>query len=109
MDNQLHRPNGSLYRIDPGGTVRRIFKGVIVSNGITFSPDGKTLYFTDTRRYCTWRFDLDADDGTITNQQVFADYSSSGDRPDGACIDVTARCGQRSSPVAVSSGIAPTA
>jgi sugar lactone lactonase YvrE len=88
MDNRLHRPNGSLYRVDPDGSATRVLDGVIVSNGITFSPDGKTLYFTDTRRYCSWRFDLDLDDGTITNRQVFADYSSSGERPDGACVDV---------------------
>ncbi len=88
MDNQLHRPNGSLYRVDSDGSVKRIFDGVIVSNGVTFSPDGSTLYFTDTRRYCTWRFDLDLDDGSIANRQVFADYSSSGERPDGACVDV---------------------
>ena len=51
MDNQLHRPNGALYRVDPDGQVTRIVDGVIVANGIAFSPDGGTLYFTDTRRY----------------------------------------------------------
>jgi sugar lactone lactonase YvrE len=54
MDNQLHRPNGSLYRIDGDGTVTFMFGGVKVTNGIAFSPDNRTLYFTDTRRYCTW-------------------------------------------------------
>ncbi|NGN43107.1 SMP-30/gluconolactonase/LRE family protein [Mesorhizobium sp. CGMCC 1.15528] len=88
MDNQLHRPNGSLYRVDPNGTVKKMAGDIIVSNGIAFSPDGTTLYFTDTRRYISWAFDLDLDDGAITNRRVFADYSATGDRPDGACIDV---------------------
>lgn len=88
MDNQLHRPNGGLYRIDPDGTVTKFASDVIVSNGIAFSPEGSTLYFTDTRRYTTWAFDLDLDDGIITNRRLLADYSASGDRPDGACIDV---------------------
>ena len=88
MDNQLHRPNGSLYRVDPDGTFERIFGGVIVSNGIAFSPDNTFFYFTDTRRYTTWRFAFDLEDGRIFGRQVFADYSASGDRPDGACVDV---------------------
>jgi sugar lactone lactonase YvrE len=87
MDNDLHRPNGALYRVDPDGSVQRLFDGVIVSNGITFAPDGKTLYFTDTRRFITWRFDLDLDDGTLTNRRVFADHSAARERPDGACVD----------------------
>lgn len=88
MDNQLHRPNGSLYRVTGDGQVARLFGDIIVTNGIAFSPDNRTLYFTDTRRYCTWAFDFDLDDGVIRNRRVFADYSASGERPDGACVDV---------------------
>ncbi|MGM4877803.1 SMP-30/gluconolactonase/LRE family protein [Bradyrhizobium sp. 956_D2_N1_5] len=88
MDNQLHRPNGSLYRVTGDGQVTRLFDDVIVSNGIAFSPDNRTFYFTDTRRYCTWAFDFDLDDGLISNRRLFADYSASGERPDGACVDV---------------------
>lgn len=88
MDNQLHRPNGALYRIDADGRTTEILSDVIVSNGIAFSPDGTTLYFTDTRRHVSWAFDLDLDDGVITNRRVWADYSATGDRPDGACVDV---------------------
>jgi sugar lactone lactonase YvrE len=87
MDNQLQRPNGALYRVDPDGGVHRMLDGVIVSNGIAFSPDGKTMLFTDTRRFTTWRFDVDLDDGTLSNRRVFADYSATGERPDGACVD----------------------
>ena len=88
MDNELHRPNGSLYRIDGDGTATRMFGGVIVTNGITFSPDNRTMYFTDTRRYRTWCFDFDLDDGVIGNKRLFADYAASRERPDGACVDV---------------------
>lgn len=87
MDNQLSRPVGSFYRIDPDGTVTRQFGDIIVSNTVTFSPDQKTLYFCDTRRFIIWAFDLDIDDGVLTNRRVFADYTSTGDRPDGACVD----------------------
>jgi sugar lactone lactonase YvrE len=88
MDNQLHRPNGSLYRVDSDGTVTRMLDDVIVTNGIAFSPDNRVLYFTDTRRYCSWQFDFDVDDGVITDRRMFADHRSTKDRPDGACVDV---------------------
>ncbi|KAB2856833.1 MAG: SMP-30/gluconolactonase/LRE family protein, partial [Bauldia sp.] len=88
MDNALHRPNGSLYRVDPDGGVTKIAGDVIVSNGIAFSPDGRTLYFTDTRRHRSWAFDLDLDDGAVTDRRLFADHSATGERPDGACVDV---------------------
>jgi sugar lactone lactonase YvrE len=88
MDNELHRPQGSLYRVTGGGEVTRMFGDVIVTNGIAFSPDNRTLYFTDTRRYRTWQFDFDLDDGTIRNRRLFADYMATKERPDGACVDV---------------------
>lgn len=88
MDNQLHRPTGALYRVDPDGAVQRMLDDVIVSNGIAFAPDQRTMYFTDTRRYRTWCFDFDVDAGRISNRRLFADYSASKDRPDGACVDV---------------------
>jgi len=88
MDNALHRPQGSFYRVDADGGLTRMATDIVVSNGIAFSPDGRTLYFTDTRRHRSYAFDLDLDDGTITNRRLFADYSTTGERPDGACIDV---------------------
>jgi len=88
MDNQLHRPQGALYRVDADGAVQKILSDVIVSNGICFAPDQRTLYFTDTRRHLSWRFGFDVDDGRVFDQQVFADHRASGERPDGACVDV---------------------
>jgi sugar lactone lactonase YvrE len=88
MDNQLHRPNGALYRVDPDGAVHKFLDGVIVSNGIAFSPDDTTMYFTDTRRHLSWQFDFDLEAGRVSNQRVFADHSRAKDRPDGACVDV---------------------
>lgn len=87
MDNSLSRPLGALYRVAPDGTMTRHQKGVIVSNGIAFSPDGRSMWFTDTRRHLVWKYLLD-DDGNPVSREVFADYSASRTRPDGACVDV---------------------
>lgn len=87
MDNMLSRPSGSLYRVDPEGRATRIFSDVIVSNTIAISPDNKTLYFSDTRRFVTWAFDLDVESGCLSNRRVFVDYTETKERPDGACVD----------------------
>jgi sugar lactone lactonase YvrE len=87
MDNMLNRPTGSLYRIDPDGKAVRMQSDVIVSNSITISPRQDRLYFSDTRRYMSWQFDLDAAAGTLNNRRPFVDYTATRDRPDGACVD----------------------
>ena len=87
MDNQLSRGNGALYRVHPDGSVHHQFGDVIVANTLALSPNEDTLYFSDTRRYMTWRFGLDAATGTLGQREVFVDYAQTRDRPDGACID----------------------
>lgn len=87
MDNQLHRPVGAFYRVDPDGAVHRQFADVIVSNTVALSPSEDRLYFSDTRRFTTWQFDLDVAAGALTNRRVFADHTATSDRPDGACVD----------------------
>jgi sugar lactone lactonase YvrE len=87
MDNQLQRPNGAFYRVDPRGQAHRLFSDVIVSNTVAFSPAQDRLYFSDTRRFITWQFDMDSAAGALTNRRVFVDHAASRDRPDGACVD----------------------
>ncbi|MGE0719178.1 MAG: SMP-30/gluconolactonase/LRE family protein [Alphaproteobacteria bacterium] len=87
MDVGLAEPNGALYCVHPDGTVERHADGIIVSNGVAVSPDQRTLYFSDTRRFVTWAFDLDAAAGRLSGRRVFVDYTDARERPDGACVD----------------------
>lgn len=87
MDNGLKQPSGSFYRIDPDGRVTRQFGDVIVSNTVAIAPDQRTLYFSDTRRYVTWAFDLDMQAGVLSNRRIFVDHRATSGRPDGACVD----------------------
>jgi sugar lactone lactonase YvrE len=87
MDNQLHRPNGAFYRVDPDGRCEQLFGDVIVANTVALSPAQDRLYFSDTRRYTTWQFDLDLQQGTLANRRVFVDHTAARLRPDGACVD----------------------
>jgi sugar lactone lactonase YvrE len=87
MDNQLHRANGAFYRIDPDGAVHRQFGDVIVSNTVALSPAQDRLYFSDTRRFTTWVYDLDLAAGALSHRRIFVDHGGTRDRPDGACTD----------------------
>ncbi|SNR81179.1 SMP-30/gluconolactonase/LRE family protein [Puniceibacterium sediminis] len=86
MDNELHRSIGGLYRVDPDGTMTRHFSDVVVSNGIAFAPDGRRMWFTDTRRHLTWTITLD-ETGAPTSRGLLSDFTATADRPDGACVD----------------------
>jgi sugar lactone lactonase YvrE len=78
---------GSLYRVDPDGSVHHMLDGLTVSNGLGWSPDGKTFYLTDSPRREIYSFDFDPDRGQISNRKVFAKVDPDDGFPDGLTID----------------------
>jgi len=79
----------ALYRYDRRGLVR-LTDGLTTSNGLAFSPDGRTLYHSDTPRFTVYRYDYDASSGTAENRRVFVQLEASASdrgRPDGAAVD----------------------
>ena len=58
-DRNKRRPIGSVYRLSPNGLLTKLFNQVTVSNGIAFSPNGKTMYFTDTPNDVVRKFQID--------------------------------------------------
>ncbi len=76
-----------LYRLDPGATLTPVLSGVTVSNGLGWSPDGRTLYYVDTPTLAIDRFDHDPLTGALTARRCFADLADSGGRPDGLTVD----------------------
>lgn len=79
-----------LYRLDRRGLVR-LADGLMTSNGLAFSPDGRTLYHADTPRFVVYRYDYDATTGEAVNRRIFVRLEREGGdrgRPDGAAVDV---------------------
>ncbi|GLV54224.1 gluconolactonase [Dictyobacter sp. S3.2.2.5] len=85
--NELPPPVGTLYRLDPGGTVTPMLAPVGLPNGIGWSPDNRVMYFTDSLLRTIFAFDFDPDGGTITNQRVFVHDSRGSTIPDGLTVD----------------------
>jgi sugar lactone lactonase YvrE len=62
-------PVCALFCIEPGLKVRRMVDGIIVSNGIAFSPDGQIMYHTDSRPGRIDAYDYDVAHGTLSNDR----------------------------------------
>jgi len=77
----------SLYRLDPDLTLNTLETGITVSNGIGWSPDNGTMYFTDSRKFVIYAYDFDLDAGNISNRRVLLNFSEYGGLPDGLTVD----------------------
>jgi gluconolactonase len=77
---------GEAYRIELDGAVTELYGGVETSNGIGFSPDGKTLYHSDSTTKGLWVHDVAAD-GSLSNRRHIGKEAFERGIPDGMCVD----------------------
>ena len=80
-------PLGELYRLDAGGVLTTVVKGVTVSNGMGWSPDGTKMYYVDSPMRRIDVFDYDPAAGEAFQRRVFADLSAFDGVPDGLTVD----------------------
>ncbi|MBB3595060.1 sugar lactone lactonase YvrE/DNA-binding IclR family transcriptional regulator [Rhizobium sp. BK529] len=81
------KPTGALYRIGADGAAERKEGGIIVSNGLGWSPDGRTFYFVDTVPGLIHAYDCDPSTGALGIRREFARIPVSDGRPDGLAVD----------------------
>jgi len=89
MDMAAALPIGQLYRYDAGGLSAPLVAGLVTQNGLAWSPDGRTMYLSDSHptRRRVWAFDYDVEAGVPHNQRLFVDMAAYTGRPDGAAMD----------------------
>ena len=87
MEWSGEKGRGSFYRLDPDHTVHRMVEGVAISNGLGWSPDGRTLYYADTFAFSVDAFDFDLESGSIDNRRPVVAFDGSQGLPDGLCVD----------------------
>jgi L-arabinonolactonase len=86
-DNPKH-PIGGFYRLNHDLSVERLPLGdVAIANSICFSPDGGTMYYSDTATGEIRCCDYGLGSGAVANLRVFAPGGVAPGDPDGATID----------------------
>jgi D-xylonolactonase len=85
MDNDENRPSGSLYHLSHSGSLRTVERDYVITNGPAMSPDGRTLYHTDTLKKTVFQFDV-LGDGRLGGKRPFVKIAGSG-YPDGMAVD----------------------
>ncbi len=82
---------GSLLRVGLDGSVHRVLTGLTISNGLGWSPDGRTMYVTDTggagRPGTVDAYDYDPATGEITRRGNVISIPAGPGGPDGMTVD----------------------
>jgi L-arabinonolactonase len=89
LDEQSPRqPIAGFYQYSPARGLRRLaLPNCRVSNSICFSPDGRTIYFTDTPTNVIRCGDYDAGAAAVANLRDFAALGPRDGHPDGSIVD----------------------
>jgi sugar lactone lactonase YvrE len=77
----------SLYRMDADLSVHRMIEGIGCCNGLAWSPDSRTMYFSDSHTTIVRAYDFDPATGDIENERTFIDLDGTGGIADGATVD----------------------
>jgi sugar lactone lactonase YvrE len=106
----------ALYCWD-GKSLQRKADGITTSNGLGWSPDGRTMYWSDTRAHLVYAFDYDVATASLSRRREFArfapkapqqDLDTYGGRPDGAAVDAEGcywvRCSRAAAAAPVAAG-----
>lgn len=82
--DEAKREPGELYRIEAEGQATELYGEVSLTNGIGLSPDGATIYHSDTARLSILAHRLRGDGG-VERTDVLAKLDAGG--PDGLAVD----------------------
>ncbi len=80
-------PIGTLYRLEHRGSLSSVLRGVTISNGLAWSPDGGTLYYVDSPTKRIDVLDFTPATGQVSSRRAFADLASVAGVPDGLAVD----------------------
>src|SRR3546814_14509387 len=73
MDDAEVERSGQLFRFDPDHSWSLQDKGYRVTNGPAFSPDGRTMYHSDSAAQLIYQFELN-ETGEATNRRIFSSF-----------------------------------
>jgi len=80
-------PVAGLYRVDADLTVKTVLTGTTISNGLGWSPSGRSFYFIDSPTCRIDVFDCDPASGALEDRRPLAAVEVAGAVPDGLAVD----------------------
>ena len=87
------KPAAEMYVLERDVLRQAWSGGMTNSNGLAWSPDGRTMYHADTTSHRIDRYEFDVATGQVANGRTLASFSLDksaadyGGRPDGAAVD----------------------
>ena len=75
----------NIVMVRPDGVARVVAEDMAFPNGTVITPDGKTMIVGESWGRRLTAFDINQDDGTLSNRRVWADLKPA--VPDGICLD----------------------
>jgi sugar lactone lactonase YvrE len=78
---------GTLYRLELDRSCSTVLEGLTISNGIGWSPDGATMYLSDSGAGVVEAFDFDGVTGAIGARRTLVQIDQPGMAPDGLTVD----------------------
>jgi sugar lactone lactonase YvrE len=87
-ENSPRQTIAALYRVTADGRITQEETGYAVSNGLAWSPDGRTMYHSDSTGGLIEAWDFDPATGSRTRHRIIAKLTNADGRPDGAATDM---------------------
>jgi sugar lactone lactonase YvrE len=78
---------GTLYRLDPGPVATPTLHGLTVSNGLGWSPDGRTMWLADSGDRFIRAFEYEAGSGRLGAGRAAVELQETAGKADGLCVD----------------------
>ena len=82
-----YTPRGRMWRLDADLSVHQFMDGVTCNNGLSFSPDNRLMYFSDSFSYRIDVFDYDDTSGNVHNRRLFTEIPVGRGICDGSTVD----------------------
>jgi sugar lactone lactonase YvrE len=91
MDFACKASSGALYCLDAQRRCVRHLDDWNITNGPTWSSDGRTMYFTETGRGQINAFDFSMATGALSNRRLWLQFAGAEGKPDGMTTDADGR------------------
>jgi sugar lactone lactonase YvrE len=78
---------GSLYRVGADLSCERVLGDITIPNAMAWSPDNRTMYFTDTAEGRLRAYEFDASEGRLGAMRIVEGAATLPGHPDGATVD----------------------